>query len=167
MLTLYLLLKSIDSLGICRKGEPYLPLVEGPWELTWTPSSNSDSLNIQPNATIGNTGIKLVSAEISSISAIVFIQLPSLWEGYETLEHYNIQLVGVRLNDGTVLTNIFGPPTQEVYADIDNLILELCYSSEKILQPEKMDSLVFASNSPWTRMLDNSELFFVPTEPMQ
>ncbi len=154
----------IESLGIGGKGGQYQPLVEGPWELTWMPSSNCDSLNIQPDASIGNTGIKLVSAEISSVSAKVLLQLPSPWDGYKTLEHHSLQLVGVRLTDGTVLTNIFGPPTQEGYADIDNLILELFYSSGKILQPEQIDSLIFASNSPWARTLDDSELVLVPIE---
>jgi hypothetical protein len=149
-------------LGIGGKGGQYQPLVEGPWELTWTPSSNSDSLNIQSDAAIGNTGIKLVSAEISPVSAKVLLQLPSLWEGYKTLEHHDLQLVGVRLKDGTVLTNTFGPPTQEGYADIDNLILEIFYSSGKILQPEQVDSLIFAGNSPWTRTLTDNELIFVP-----
>lgn len=153
---------TIESLGIGGKGGQYQPLVEGPWELTWTPSSNSDSLSIQSDAAIGNTGIKLVSAEINPVSAKVLLQLPSLWEGYKTLEHHELQLSGVRLKDGTVLTNIFGPPTQEGYADIDNLILELCYSSGKILQPEQVDSLIFAGNSPWTRTLTDNELIFVP-----
>lgn len=153
---------TIESLGIGGKGGQYQPLVEGPWELTWTPSSNSDSLNIQSDAAIGNTGIKLVSAEISPVSAKVLLQLPSLWEGYKTLEHHDLQLVGVRLKDGTVLTNTFGPPTQEGYADIDNLILEIFYSSGKILQPEQVDSLIFAGNSPWTRTLTDNELIFVP-----
>ena len=136
--------------------------MEGPWELTWTPSSNSDSLKVQPDAAIGNTEIKLVSAEISPVSVKVLLQLPSLWEGYKALEHYSIQLVGVRLKDGTVLTNIFGPPSQEGYADIDNLILELCYSSGKILQPEQVDSLIFAGDFPWARFLSDSELIYVP-----
>lgn len=153
---------AIDSLGICGKGGNYQPLVEGPWELTWTPSNNSDTLNIQPDTAIGNTEIKLVSADISSVSAKVLLQLPARWEGYETLEHYDLQLVGVRLKDGTVLTNIFGPPTQEGYTDIDSLILEICYSSGKILQPKQVDALIFANNFPWARTLTDSELIFVP-----
>ena len=153
---------TIDSLGICGKGESYCPLVEGPWELTWTPSSRNNILHIQSDATISNTGIKFVSAEISPISAKVLLQLPSLWEGYKTLEHHDLQLIGVRLKDGTVLTNIYGPPVQEAYADIDNCIFELCYSSESILQPEQVDSLIFASSLPWARSLTDNDLIFAP-----
>lgn len=155
---------TIESLGIGGKGGQYQPLVEGPWELTWTPNSNSDYLNIQPDAVIGQTEIKLVSAEIRPVSAKILLQLPSFWEGYETMEHHDLQLVGVRLKDGTVLTNIFGPPTQEGYADIDNLIFELSYSSTKILSPDQLDSLIFAVNAPWARTLDDSELIFVSIE---
>ena len=73
-----------------------------------------------------------------------------------------MQLVGVRLKDGTTLTNIFGPPTQVGYPDIDNLILEMDYSSHQILQSEQVDGLIFASNSPWARTLTESDLIVVP-----
>ena len=151
----------IDSLGTGDKGQ-YQALVEGPWELVWTPSSNGELLTVQPDAALGDTGIKLISAEISPISAKVTLQLPELWEGYETLEVFDLQLVGVQLKDGTMLTNIFGPPTQVGYADIDNLILEMDYSSHQILQPDQVDALVFASNFPWARTLTDSELIVIP-----
>ena len=151
----------IDSLGTGDKAQ-YQALVEGPWELIWTPSSNGELLTVQPDAALGDTGIKLISAEISPISAKVTLQLPELWEGYETLEVFDLQLVGVRLKDGTMPTNIFGPPTQVGYADIDNLILEMDYSSHQILEPDQVDALVFASNFPWARALTNSELIVIP-----
>ena len=153
---------TIESLGVGGLKSGYQSLVEGPWELVWTPSSNADLLTIQSDAAIGDTGIKLVSAEIGPVSAKVMLKLPILWEGYKTLEHYDLQLVGVRLKDGTVLTNIFGPPTQEGYTDIDNLILELDYSSHQILQSEQVDALIFASNFPWARSLEDSDLIIVP-----
>ena len=151
----------IDSLGTGDKAQ-YQALVEGPWELIWTPSSNGELLTVQPDAALGDTGIKLISAEISPISAKVTMQLSELWEGYETLEVFDLQLVGVRLNDGTTLTNIFGPPTQVGYADIDSLILEMDYSSHQILQPDQVDALIFASNFPWARTLTDNELIIVP-----
>ena len=75
---------------------------------------------------------------------------------------FDLQLVGVRLKDGTTLTNIFGPPTQLGYADIDNLILELDYASHQILQPDQIDALIFASNFPWARALTESDLIILP-----
>ena len=151
----------IDSLGTGDKAQ-YQALVEGPWELIWTPSSNGELLTVQPDAALGDTGIKLISAKISPISAKVTLQLPELWDGYETLEVFDLQLVGVRLKDKTTLTNIFGPPTQVGYADIDNLILEMDYSSHQILQPDQVDALIFASNFPWARTLTDNELIIVP-----
>ena len=151
----------IDSLGTGDKAQ-YQALVEGPWELVWTPSSDGELLTVQPDAALGDTGIRLISAEISPISAKVTLQLPELWEGCETLEVFDWQLVGVRLKDGTTLTNIFGPPTQVDYADIDNLILEMDYSSHQILQPDQVDALVFASNFPWARTLTGSEMIVIP-----
>ena len=155
------ILVMIDSLGTSDKAQ-YQALVEGPWELIWTPSSNGELLTVQPDAALGDTGIKLISAEISPISAKVTLQLPELWEGYETLEVFDAQLVGVQLKDGTMLTNIFGPPTQVGYADIDSLILEMDYSSHQILDPDQVDALIFASNFPWARTLTDSELIVIP-----
>ena len=153
---------TIDSLGICEKGGQYLPLIEGPWKLTWMPRSNNNRLHIQTDTAIGKTGITLISAEISPVSAKIILQLPSLWEGYKTLEHHDLQFAGVRLKDGTVLTDIYGPPVQEAYADIDNFILELCYSSGKIIQPDQVDSLIFVNSLPWARALTDNDLIFIP-----
>lgn len=152
----------IESLGVGGVKSKYQPLVEGPWELMWMPSSNSELLSVQPDAAAGDTGLRLLSAEIGPVSAKVTLKLDKLWEGYKTLEHFDLQLVGVQLKDGTMLTNIFGPPTSEGYSDLENLNLELNYSSQKILQPEQVDALLFANNFPWARTLTDSDLIIVP-----
>ena len=82
--------------------------------------------------------------------------------GYETLDDFDWQLTGVRLRDGTALTGIFGPPTEVGYTDIDALILEMDYSSNRILEPNEVDALIFAENSPWARTLEDSEIIIVP-----
>lgn len=146
----------IDSLGVGDKGR-YQMLVEGPWELVWTPGSTGESRIVLPDATLGDTGIKLIKAEISPISAKVTLQLPELWEGYKTLEPFGWQLFGVRLRDGTEYTNIFGPAAREGYADIDNLILEQDFSSHQILRPDQVDALIFAPQA-----LTGGELLYVP-----
>ena len=152
----------IKSMGIGGLKSEYQPLVEGPWELVWTPNSNSEQLTVQPDAAIDDTGAKLISGEVGPISAKVSLKLPAFWEGYKTLDHYDLQLVGVRLKDGTVLINIFGPPTQEGYTDMDNLILNLEYSSHQILRPDQVDALIFAHDSPWARTLIDDELMVIP-----
>ncbi len=153
---------TIESLGVSVKGGPYQPLVAGPWVLTWTPCSNSDSLSVRPDAPIGGTGLRLLAAEIGPVSAKVSLKLDKLWEGYETLEDFDWQLVGIRLKDGTALTGIFGPPTKVGYTDIDALILEMAYSSNRILEPNEVEALIFAENYPWARTLADDELITVP-----
>ena len=151
----------IDSLGVGDRGG-YQPLVDGPWELIWTPGGSSDMRSVRSDAAIGDTGILLVSSELRPVSAKVTLQLPALWEGYQTLQHYELQLTGVRLQDGTMLTNIFGPPVQEGYVDIDQLLLELNYTSHQILKPEQVDALIFAKNLPWTQTWSDSDWVIVP-----
>lgn len=145
----------LNSLGSGDKAQ-YQPLVEGLWELVWTPSS-SERLTVQPDAALGDTGSRLMTAEISPVSAKDSLQLPTLWEGYKTLELFDWQLVGVRLKDGTELNNIFVPPTQEGYADIDNLIFKLSYASHQILEPDQADAPVLAP-----RTLTGGEQIVIP-----
>lgn len=151
----------IDSLGTGDKGQ-YQPLAEGPWELVWTPKGSSEWRFVQPDAAIGDTGVRLISAEIGPLSAAVMLQLPELWEGYKVLEDYDLQLVGVALTDGTTLTGIFGPPAQVDYTDIDDLTLAMGYSAHQILQPEQVEALLFARDFPWARPLTDSDLILVP-----
>ena len=154
---------TIESMGIggLKTGE-YLPLVEGPWELVWSPSSNSEKISVQPDTVISETDVRLISAEIGPITAKVTMKLPQLWEGFETLDLYDLQLTGVRLQDGTVVLNIFGPPSYCGYEDINDLIFVQEYSSHKIIRPEQVDALIFARDFPWARSLTEDELIILP-----
>lgn len=156
---------TIESMGTGGLKSDYLPLAEGPWELVWTPSSNSKNISVQPDAMIGDTGVRLISAEISPITAKVIFKLSAFWEDSWDEDNLNLfewQLTGVRLKDGTVLLNIFGPPSSWGYADREELILEQEYSSQRIIQPDQVDALVFANNFPWARTLTDDDLIIVP-----
>ena len=151
----------IDSLGTGDKGR-YEPLVQGPWELIWMPSSNQERITVQTDRPIGDTGIRLLSTEIAPVSARVTLRLAELWEGYKTLESFDWQLVGVRLKDGTEMVNIFGPANYVGYADPENLILELHYPSQRIIHPEQVEALLFAGPFPWAKELTEKDLIVVP-----
>ncbi len=152
---------TIDSIGTGGLKSDYKPLAKGPWELVWIPSSNSEQINVQLDAMIGETGVRLISADISPITAKVIFKLSALWDD-DDLNLYEWQLTGVRLKDGTVLLNIFGPPSYWGYADREALILEQEYSSMRIIQPDQVDALVFANNFPWARTLTDDDLIIVP-----
>ena len=151
----------IDSLGTGDKGR-YEPLVQGPWELIWMPSSNQERITVQTDRPIGDTGIRLLSTEIAPVSTRVTLRLAELWEGYKTLESFDWQLVGVRLKDGTEMVNIFGPANYVGYADPENLILELHYPSQRIIHPEQVEALLFAGPFPWAKELTEKDLIVVP-----
>ncbi len=151
----------IDSLGTGDKGK-YEPIVSGPWELRWIPESNQERRSIQADCPVGDTGIYLMSAEIAPVSAKVTLRLPELWEGYQTLEPFTCQLVGVRLEDGTEMINIFGPAVSEGYTDINNLILQLNYTAHQIIRPEQVEALLFAGPFPWAKELTEKDLIVVP-----
>ena len=77
------------------------------------------------------------------------------------LEHFDWQLVGVRLKDGSEYLNVFGPPSRENLVDPDTGILEITYASEQILQPDEVDALIFAHDRPWARTLTEEDLTIV------
>ena len=150
---------TIESMGTGGLKSDYRPIAEGPWELVWTPDSNSEQISVQPDAMIGDTGVQLISAEISPITVKVHLKLPSLWEGYNTLELYDWQLTGVRLKDGTILSGIFGPAGYVGYANIDDLILEQDYSSQRIIDQKQVDALIFTD---CYHTLSDEDLMIVP-----
>ncbi len=156
---------TIESIGTGGLKSDYKPLAVGPWELIWTPRSNSEQISVQPDTMIGETGVRLISADISPITAKVIFKLSAFWEDSWDEDNLNLfewQLTGVRLKDGTVLLNIFGPPSSWGYADREELILEQEYSSQRIIQPDQVDALVFANNFPWARTLTDDDLIIVP-----
>ncbi len=153
---------SIDSFGTGGPQQPYQPLATGPWELVWTPRSGGSRRTLQPNAAVGNTGLTLTDAELSSVSARITLRLSGPWNGDLDREHYSWQLVGVRLKDGTVLSNIFGPPLEEGYADASRLSLAFSYTAQTVIDPEQAEALLFAADDPWTRQLSDRDLIPVP-----
>lgn len=91
---------SIDIQGHGKAG-PSIPQVEGNWELKWTLTGTSDSITINPNAKIGDSGVILLDAEIGQKTIRARYQVDDYWEGWDELVTLPQAVYGVRMKDGS------------------------------------------------------------------
>lgn len=124
-------------------GSPEI-LVEGTWELRWTLTGTTEAISITPDAEIGDTGVRLLEAEIGQTTLRTVYQLESYWDGWETLETFSPQLCGVRMKDGTEYDCI---PSSEGYQDQEKLIYFVESSMfHTILDLSQVESLIFCTD---------------------
>lgn len=152
---------SITGLGTGDKLQ-HTPDIEETWELVWTMKAASEQKFTELNTEIGNTGTILKEAELSPLHLRVVYETDGIWEGYKTLDLYDVQPIGVRLKDGTVYQKIFWGGGAENYIDYDACLLESVCNSDQILNPDDVEALLFACDYPWGRELTEDEIYIVP-----
>ena len=130
--------------------------------LTWTMKASTEIKTATPGVEIGDTGVILEEVELTPLSVRVLYKTDGVWEGYETMEVFDLQPIGVRLLDGTVMQKVFGPGGKTGYTDLDACLLEIQSSADRILAPDQVEALIFACNTPWARELTEDELYIVP-----
>ena len=151
----------VQDLGIGDKAQHFTE-VEGTWVLTWTMKASAEIKTATPGVEIGDTGVILEEVELTPLSVRVLYKTDGVWEGYETMEVFDLQPIGVRLLDGTVLQKVFGPGGKTGYTDLESCLLEIQSSADRILAPDHVEALIFARDYPWARELTEDELYIVP-----
>ena len=134
---------SFDSLGVSSGKAEYTPTVKGNWTLRWTFNGNSDARTVTVEKPIGDTGIILKEAEISSINLEVQLKLKEHFDGFHELEPFHPYLVGVRYKDGTLHKDI-STGGSEIYEDEANELFRIRRNCDGILEPEQVDAILFA-----------------------
>jgi len=137
--------------------------VEGNWELRWTLTGAQSTLHYTPNAPIGDSGHTLLEAEVAPTALRAVLKTKDYFQGFETLEPFPTQLLGVQKKDGTIVCCAGGG--REGYSDPDNLICELVVICNDILKPEDVTALVFLKSRPdGVRLRDLTEenFYIVP-----
>ena len=115
--------------------------------LTWTPRSNSDRLTVRlmrPSETpgggfLGGDQSRLRKGQPKVRQAV---------GGLRNSGRFRLAAYGCPPQRRHRFDRHFDPPTEVGYTDIDALILEMDYSSNRILEPNEVDALIFAENSP-------------------
>lgn len=151
-------------------------MVRGNWELCWTLSGTSETLNYQLKERIGNTDVTLLEVEISPISIFAAYKLnnadghihhndPSSNAGRgEAYEKIEFLMTGIRMRDGTVYH--FGAATgiNTMYSDAGVALDYPEYHQEilndqavlltksrligQIVDPAEIDALIFQKSLP-------------------
>ena len=131
-----------QSLGYGDKTQ-YFPEVDGPWELHWTLSGSDSVRKVELNREIGDSGVKLLEAELSPISVHLVYQTDGIWTGYEQLETFEPRFMGVKLKDGTSYPFLLSGPASAGYTDIENCLYESRATFNRLIDPDEVDALLF------------------------
>lgn len=115
--------------------------VTGNWELHWIFSGTEESIHITPNAELVSSGVTLLEADIGQKTIRTTYQLNAYWSGWEILESFQPQLLGIQMQDGTLCKCI---ASTEGYEDMDHLIFFVESDMfDSILDLSQAESLVF------------------------
>lgn len=133
---------SFQSLGYGDKAE-YVPIIDGPWELHWTLSGSDAVRTVELNREIGDSGVKLLEAELSPISVHLVYQTDGIWTGYERLEIFEPRFMGVKLKDGTSYPFLLSGPASAGYTDLENCLYESRATFNRLIDPDTVEALLF------------------------
>ena len=131
---------SMDFESDQKAGMPE-PQVEGNWELRWTLTGTSDSITIEPNAKIGDSGVILLDAEIGQKTIRARYKVDEYWEGWNELVPMPHEVYGVRMKDGSEHMCV---PSTSGFQDEENMIYFIESTMfDAILDISQVESLMF------------------------
>lgn len=131
---------SMDFESDQKAGMPE-PQVEGNWELRWTLTGTSDSITIEPNAKIGDSGVILLDAEIGQKTIRARYKVDEYWEGWNELVPMPHEVYGVRMKDGSCYRCV---ASTSGFEDQENMIYFTDSSMvDAILDVSQVESLMF------------------------
>ena len=131
---------SMDFESDQKAGMPE-PQVEGNWELKWTLTGTSDSITIEPNAKIGDSGVILLDAEIGQKTIRARYKVDEYWEGWNELVPMPHEVYGVRMKDGSCYRCV---ASTSGFEDQENMIYFTDSSMvDAILDVSQVESLMF------------------------
>lgn len=134
--------------------------IEGSWTFDWVLKGDNSIYTAVCNEPLGNTDATVIGAEISPISIKAIYDFPrkrikdTILDG-ETGEKsaYTTYaeppaLVGVKLKDGTLLSNLYYGPGMSGYIDEKSNQYELQFAIDRILDVDQVKSLLFIKSVP-------------------
>ena len=135
-------------------------LVDGSWDLNWTLEGSEADRHETLDAAIGDTGVTLVAADISPLSFSATVETDRLWEDDFEMEENFPFLCGVMLEEGTQYLLLKNGGT-EGYIDKENLLYQMTYQTNRVLDPDKVTAFLFQKNIPITERALTEDDFYV------
>ncbi|MDE6606534.1 MAG: DUF4179 domain-containing protein [Lachnospiraceae bacterium] len=161
------------NLGSVKHAE-FSPELEGSWVFDFTLGGSDEVRSCELSEILGNSGSTVIEAEISPISLHVAYHMPlqevpidGVDENGNAIQSSTFKeapkLTGVRLKDGTMLTEITGGGGSEGYSDGNNDIYHADYATNCIIDPTQVDALLFIKSIPdGDTPLTEENLYIVP-----
>ena len=148
---------TFQDLGVTDKNHIYTVDLEAKWELTIELKGSEEVRSMELSAPLGETGVIVTYAEISPVSLYVNYNFPIRKEDIP-------QIVGVRLKDGTFLTDITGAGSIGFMGG-NGGAYTASFATNHILETEEVDALLFLKSAPGGRnKLMEENLYIVHIE---
>lgn len=131
----------------------------GTWEFDGALAGSENVREMSLDAEIGDTGIKVIKAELSPISITAYYDKPAF-----SLKS-TPELRGVRMKDGTLYPCLNAGPGMDVTPPDRTGDAYDCFAIERVLDAEQIDALLFEKQAPNEGEAYTEEnLYIVPLE---
>lgn len=162
------------NLGTLSKAE-FTPDIDATWAFDLTLQGSDKVKTCELSEVLGDSSATVIDAEISPISLSVSYDMPlrmqeidAVGEDGETIKSSTFieapRLTGVRLKDGTLLTQLTGGGF-EGYPDGSKQIYQVSYATASVIEPDQVDALLFIKSYPdGDTPLAEENLYIVPVE---
>lgn len=146
-----------EDLGTVYKAE-FTPDLDAKWEFDMNLKGSDEVRKETISAPLGDSGATVTYAEISPISVYVTYDFPmqsmeieGVGENGEAVTSTTFveapDIVGVRLKDGTLLTDIINGGTMG-YTDEDKAVYRVSYAFSRVIDTSEIDALLFMRSAP-------------------
>lgn len=162
----------LHNLGVYVNHTEFSPILEGDWTFDFILNGSEEVRSCKLSEPLGKSGATVIEAEISPISLHVVYDMPyqeTVLEGRndsgEAIQSTTFKeapkLTGVRLKDGTMLTEITGAGS-EGYLNSDTAYYA-DFATDHIIDPAQVDALLFIKTAPVSNdPMEEEDLYIVP-----
>ena len=151
----------LKNIGTVGKAE-YFPDLEGTWTFDWILTGSEEMRVYDLDAPVGDTGAKVIHAEISPISLHVTYLLPRevlgshnddpAWGGYP------FSMPGVKMKDGTVYSNLYLGPGSLGYLSEESDEYFTAFPIDRILDVSQVEALIVKN------MDEDGDFYVIPLD---
>lgn len=162
------------NLGIYDATEhQFIPNIDGTWTFDFSLDGCDRTTSYEMSEVLEGSGATVTHAEISPISLSVIYEMPRRMVEREVVEENGEiskitttadapQIIGVRLKDGTLLTEIVSGGGHG-YCGLLTDTYQAAFATDHIIDPEQVDALLFIKSYPeGNEPLTEENLYIVP-----
>lgn len=162
------------NLGIYDTTEhQFIPNIEGTWTFDFSLDGSDQTMSYEMSEVLEGSGATVTHAEISPISLSVTYEMPRQMIEIEVVEENGEiskttttadapHIIGVRLKDGTLLTEIVSGGGYG-YCGFLTDTYQAAFATNHIIDPEQVDALLFIKTYPeGNEPLTEENLYIVP-----